>query len=82
MPTSWVLQELEIHSLTTNTAIISKHMKGDSGKWSILAGKLRRNVSPTIQWGDKKGHRVGRPEILVYKYQRQVCDGIVRGAFS
>ena len=36
------------HRLTTNTAIISKRMKGGSGKWSILAGKISRNVSPQI----------------------------------
>ena len=47
-PTSWALQELEVHSLTTNTAIISKHMAGDSAKWPIWAGKLSRNVYPQI----------------------------------
>ena len=35
MPTSWILQEMAAHSLTTNTAIVSKHTKGVSGKWSI-----------------------------------------------
>ena len=39
-PTSWMLQELAVHSLTTNTAIISKHMEGDSANWSIWAGGL------------------------------------------
>ena len=47
-PSSWMLRELAARSLTTNTAIISKHMKGGSGKWSIWAGKLSRNVSPQI----------------------------------
>ena len=45
-PKSWMLPELAVHSLKTNTAIISKHMKGDSRKWSIRAGKLSSNVSP------------------------------------
>ena len=27
-PTSWMLQELAAHSLTTNTTIVAKHMKG------------------------------------------------------
>ena len=40
-----MLQELAAHSLTTNTTIVSKHQKGDSGEWSIWAGKLSRNVS-------------------------------------
>ena len=44
MLTSWMLQELAVHSLTTNTAIVSKHTKGDSGKRSIWADKLSRNV--------------------------------------
>ena len=44
-PTSWMLQELSAHSLTTNTAIISKHLKGNSGEWPIRADKLSRNVS-------------------------------------
>ena len=34
-PTSWMLQEMAVRCLTTNTAIVSKHMKGGSGKWSI-----------------------------------------------
>ena len=61
-PSSWMLQELAAHSLTTNTAIISKHMKGDSWKRSICAGKLSRNASPqtdgskqrVADWGDSK----------------------------
>ena len=44
MPTSWMLQELAVHSLATNTTIVSKHTKGDSGKRSIWADKLSRNV--------------------------------------
>ena len=44
-PTSWMLQELAPHSLTTNIAIISKRKKGNSGEWSIWADKLIRNVS-------------------------------------
>ena len=44
-PTSWMLQELAAHNLTTNIAIISKRQKGNSGEWSILADKLSRNVS-------------------------------------
>ena len=51
MPSSWALQELAVRSLTTNTAIISKHMKGDSGKWSIWAGELSRNVSTQVDGG-------------------------------
>ena len=47
-PTSWMLQEFEVHSLTKNTAIISKRMEGDPAKWSIWAGKLSRNVYPQI----------------------------------
>ena len=43
-----MLQELTAHSLTTNTAIASKQMKGGSGKWSIWAGKLSRNVSTQV----------------------------------
>ena len=48
MPTSRMLQEQADHSLRTNTAIVSRHMKGDSGKWSIWAGELSRNVSTQI----------------------------------
>ena len=38
-----MLQELAAHSLTANTAIVSKHMKGDSGKWPSWADKISRN---------------------------------------
>ena len=48
MPTSWALQELEVHSLTTNTTIASKHIKGDSMTRSIWAGMLSRNVSTQV----------------------------------
>ena len=57
-PSSWKLQELAAHSLTTSTAIISKHTKGDSGKWSIWAGELSRNVSPQID-GENDGPPTG-----------------------
>ena len=40
-----MLQELAVRSLTTNTAIISKRQKGNSGERSIRADKLSRNVS-------------------------------------
>ena len=43
-PTSWMLQEIAIHSLTNNTTIISNHKKGDSGEWSIFADKVSRNI--------------------------------------
>ena len=43
-PTSWILQEIAAHSLTNNTTVISKHQKGDSGEWSILADKVSRNI--------------------------------------
>ena len=49
-PTSWTLQELAAHSLTTNTAIVSKRMKGDSAKRSIWADKLSRNGSTQVNW--------------------------------
>ena len=48
-----MLQELAVHSLTTNTAIISKRLKGDSGNRSIWAGEISRNVPPQID-GDKQ----------------------------
>ena len=48
MPSSWMLQEVAVHNLTTNTAVVSKYMRCDSGKWSIWADKLSRNVSPQI----------------------------------
>ena len=40
-----MLQELAAHSLTTNTAIISKRQKGDSGEWPIWAGEVSRDIS-------------------------------------
>ena len=48
MPPSWMLQELAVHILTTNTTIASKQMKGGSGKRSIWAGELSRNVSTQV----------------------------------
>ena len=53
-PTSWMLQELAAHSLTTNTKIVSKQMKGDSRKWPIWAGEISRNSFRQID-GDKQG---------------------------
>ena len=43
-----MLRELAVHSLATNTAIVSKDLKGGSGKWSIKADQISRNVSPQI----------------------------------
>ena len=40
-----MLQELAAHRLTTNTTIVSKRQKGDSGERSIWADKLSRNVA-------------------------------------
>ena len=54
MPTSWMLQELAVHSPATNTDIVSKRTKGDSGKWSIWAVKLIRNVSTQVSWKYKE----------------------------
>ena len=47
-PTSWMLQEIAIRSLTNNTTIISNRQKGDSGKWSIFADKVSRNIPVKI----------------------------------
>ena len=60
--TSWTLQELASHSLTTNTAIISKRMKGDSSGWSILAGEISRNVFPQIDGEIQRAPDWGDPE--------------------
>ena len=43
-----MLQEIDVHSLATNTAIVSKHMKFGSAKLSIWVGKLSRNVSTQV----------------------------------
>ena len=39
-----MLQEIGIHSLANNVTIIPNRKKGDSGEWSILAGKISRNI--------------------------------------
>ena len=60
-PTSWMLQELAAHSLTTNTAIVSKHQKGDSGEWSIWADTLSGNVSTQFNGATQRAPEWERP---------------------
>ena len=57
-----MLQELAAHSLTTNTAIISKRVKGDSGKWSIWAVEISRNVPPQIDGAIQRAPDWNGPE--------------------
>ena len=55
-----MFRELAAHSLTANTTIVSKHMKGDSGKLTIWADKISRNSYTPID-GGAKGPGLGRP---------------------
>ena len=43
-----MLQELDVHNLTNNIAIIWKRLKGGYGEWSLLADKVRRNSNDPI----------------------------------
>ena len=44
---------MDVHNLTNNFAITSKHDKGDSGKRAILAGNVSRNSYRRLKarWG-------------------------------
>ena len=81
-PTSWMLQELAAHSLTTNNRNYLETHEKRFREVVYLVGKIKQKRFPASQRINTKGPRMERPEILVYKYQRQVCDGIVMGAFS
>ena len=61
-PTAWMLQEIAARSLTNNITITSDRKKGDSGKWSILADKVSRNISFEMN-GILKGHQTGKVKI-------------------
>ena len=43
-----MLQELDVHSLTNNIDIASKHLKGDSGEWPIQTDKISRRARKRI----------------------------------
>ena len=60
-PTSWALQELAFRILTTNTTIISKRQKGDSGERSLWADKLSRNLSTQFKGATQRAPEWGRP---------------------
>ena len=49
-----MLKEMAAHSLTNNTIIVSKHMKGASGKWSIWAYKISSNPYIPIDGGKQR----------------------------
>ena len=62
-----MLQETDVHNLTNNVTIISKHPKGSSGKWSSFPDKTGRN-HPTNKRGCMKSPEFGRTRFPVYEY--------------
>ena len=61
-PTSWMLQEIDIRSLTNSTSIISNRKKGGSGKWPIFSDRVSRNIPLKID-NVLKGHQVGKSQV-------------------
>ena len=51
---TWILQELDVHNLTHSIANLGKHGKGDSRTRSLLAGKIRRNITIALRSAVKR----------------------------
>ena len=71
---------MDAHNLTNIVAVISKHAKGSSGKWSISADKISRNSRQPIKGGVKRAQSLEIPGSL-YTNSRGV-SGEIKTALS
>ena len=76
-PTSWALQELAAHSLTTNTAIISKRRKVDSGEWSIWDDKVSRNIPTQVDKALQRVPELEHPNFWLTKIRGKSAMGLL-----
>ena len=71
-----MLQELEVRSLTTNTAIISKRLNGDSAQWSIWEGGISRNVSSQIDGAKQRAPDWEGPKFWLTNIRKKSAAGL------
>ena len=76
-----MLQKLAVHSLTTNTTIVSKHLKGGSAKWSSKADEISRNVPPQINGATQRAPDWEDPEFWFANIRGKSAAGLL-GALS